>query len=180
MVRKLLIGLLLALTVIGAIAVWYVRTAAPVAASLIAKQLCTLVFTAELEPRYARELYFETLIGKAQRFFKHRINDYSVTVTGIGQKATALHRSGLGCTLMQSVTAHELPLTAVISVNAPPVAAIDHQVRATDFDQAALEQALDNAFAGPAQRNTLAVVVRHNGALVAQRYAPGVGPQTPL
>ncbi|MFK7915392.1 MAG: serine hydrolase domain-containing protein, partial [Pseudomonadales bacterium] len=47
-------------------------------------------------------------------------------------------------------------------------------------DQAALEQALDNAFAGPAQRNTLAVVVRHNGALVAQRYAPGVGPQTPL
>ena len=178
--RKLLISLLLAVTVIGAIAIWYVRNAAPVAAGLIAKQLCTLVFTTELEPERARKLYFETLIGKAQRFFKHRINDYSVTVTGIGQKATAQHRSGLGCTLTHDVTAHDLPLTAVVTVNGPPPAAIDHHARAASFDQVALEQALDSAFSGPASRNTLAVAIMHNGALVAERYAPDIGPQTAL
>ena len=180
MLPKVFIGLLIVLTVVGAIGVWYVRTAAPVAAGLIAKQLCSLVFVAKLEPEQARSLYFETLIGAAQRFFRHRINDYSVTVTGVGQKATAIHRSGLGCTLIHSITAHDLPLSPVITVSAPGPEAIDHQIRASNFDQTALEQALDVAFSGPPQRNTLAVVVMHKGALVAERYAPGIGSLTPL
>lgn len=180
MLRKFFIALLLILPVLGAIGVWYVRTASPVAAGLIAKQLCTLVFTAKLAPDHARSLYFETLIGPAQRFFRHRINDYSVTVTGIGQKATALHRSGLGCTLIHNMTAHDLPLTPVETIKAPPPQTIDHLARSSSFDQVALERALDTAFAGPAQRNTLAVVVLYQGALVAERYATGIDAATPL
>jgi CubicO group peptidase (beta-lactamase class C family) len=47
----------------------------------------------------------------------------------------------------------------------------------------ALQAALDRAFAEPAappHRYTKAVVVVHDGKIVAERYAPGIGVDTPL
>jgi CubicO group peptidase (beta-lactamase class C family) len=51
------------------------------------------------------------------------------------------------------------------------------------IDPAALERAVDATFAEPDPLRpvrTLAVVVVHGGAIVAERYATGVGPDTPL
>lgn len=184
MLRKLFIGLLLTLTIVGAMGVWYVRSAAPVATGLIAKQLCTLVFESRLPPQRARALYFRTLIGRAERFFQHQIDPHqpAVTVTGIGARARAIHRPGLGCTLLYPADAdpRQLALTPVVTINREANAAIDYGIRAAAFDQRALEQALDSAFNGQSERNTLAVAVMHQGQLVAERYASGVTATTPL
>ncbi|HTF32620.1 MAG TPA: serine hydrolase [Myxococcota bacterium] len=54
---------------------------------------------------------------------------------------------------------------------------------ASDGDAARLSRALDEAFSEPELarlRRTRAVVVVHGGRIVAERYAPGFGPQTPL
>ncbi|MGI9328280.1 MAG: serine hydrolase domain-containing protein [Pseudomonadales bacterium] len=184
MLRKLFIGLLLTLTIVGAMGVWYVRSAAPVASGLIAKQLCTLVFESRLTPRRARALYFRTLIGPAERFFQHEIDPQqpAVSVAGAGAQARAIHRPGLGCTLAYPPDADpgQLVLSPVVTINRGASTAIDHGVRAAAFDQSALEQALDSAFNGESERNTLAIAVMHQGKLVAERYASGITAATPL
>jgi CubicO group peptidase (beta-lactamase class C family) len=59
---------------------------------------------------------------------------------------------------------------------------LDAAHRDAAFDVAALDAAIDAAFAEPegGGRNTLAVVVLHDGRLVAERYADGITPATPL
>ncbi len=56
---------------------------------------------------------------------------------------------------------------------------LDTVWRDSHFDAAALDAALDLAFTDDG-RNTLAALVLHDGRLVAERYAEGVTPETPL
>lgn len=179
--RGLLIIALLVGPLAGGIGIWYVRTAAPVGAGLIAKQLCTLVFESRLAPERARQLYFKTLLGPIERIFRHAVTeqDRSVRVTGGGASALARHREGLGCTLIHAA-APASQLQPVTLASPRPREAIDAAARAQHFDGAAIEAALDEAFAGPAGRNTLAVAALYDGALIAERYAPGITPVTPL
>jgi CubicO group peptidase (beta-lactamase class C family) len=179
--RGLLIAALLAGPLAGGIGIWYVRTAAPVGAGLMAKQLCTLVFESRLPPERARQLYFKTLLGPVERIFEHRVvaEDRSVRITGGGAHALARHRDGLGCTLIHD-GAPPSELQPVTLAGPRPREAIDAAVRGRHFDGDAIEAALDAAFAGPRGRNTLAVAALFDGALVAERYAPGVTPVTPL
>ena len=90
----------------------------------------------------------------------------------------AVHREGLGCTLAIGATIAALKDTAP---DLPPVP--QAQVLVDGPPEAALEQALDDAFAdrGRGQsRRTRAVVILHRGRIVAERYAPGFGTDTPL
>ena len=60
-------------------------------------------------------------------------------------------------------------------------AAVDPAVLGVDPDK--LKQALDDAFAEPGPdnpRKTRAVAVVYDGQLVAERYAPGFGPEMPI
>ncbi|MCK1675800.1 serine hydrolase [Bradyrhizobium sp. 150] len=106
--------------------------------------------------------------------------DVTVTLFGIG-RSHAVYREGLGCTLehgggitdvtlppddRQPALLPEIAGTAVVSPQSPELSA-----------------ALDRAFAEPPSppfRRTRAIVVMKSGRIIAERYADGIGPETPL
>jgi len=107
----------------------------------------------------------------------------SVSTTIFGASPSrAIYREGYGCTLVYPGAKY---------LRLPPPAAIDapssrSELAGTSVVQATdpqLVRALDRAFAeseiGP-RRWTQAVVVVHGGRVIAERYAPGYGVDTPL
>lgn len=87
----------------------------------------------------------------------------------------AVYRDGLGCTLTPDGTLAAVPSgVGPTSPPDPPITAANSAVRA----------AIDAVFAEPAadgvRRNTKAVVVMRDGKIIGERYAPGIGPATPL
>jgi len=90
-------------------------------------------------------------------------------------KRKAAYHPGFGCTLVYDGA----PVHAVTGTSAAPAAPPSIPVQ---YD-ARFDKALDWAFAEPDPahlRLTRAVVVLHNGRIVAERYAPGIGRDSPL
>jgi hypothetical protein len=104
----------------------------------------------------------------------------TVAMAGIVEQ-NAVYRPGYGCTLVHDRAA---ALQAPLVERPPsPEMAMDRPHRESAFDAARLEAAVDRAFEPDPDRpplNTLAVVVLHDGRLVAERYAAGVSPETRL
>jgi CubicO group peptidase (beta-lactamase class C family) len=103
----------------------------------------------------------------------------------------AIFRDGFGCTRINRGTAADLPAaSAVPSIPPPDPAAlwpegerVDLATPPDEIDLPALNAAVASAFAEPDPahpRNTRALVVVHRGRIVAERYAPGFGTDTPL
>ena len=152
----------------------------PSGIGITAKQACSLSFVSGLDTDTARGMYTAPLLGDIDNHVSVNVDRYTGEVTasvyGLFTQR-AIYRDGLGCTLVHGNAALEtdtglLPLTAeAMSLNA------EH--RDGNFDVAALDAALDAAFTDDG-RNTLGVVVLHQGELVAERYADGVTTFTPL
>lgn len=164
-----------------ALAVWFsarrvwpfARRIASVACSYKAKALASALFVSklDLDPDSAPEVADEAY--RLMRLFRAEVDREKKTVTvsfyGL-QPRVAAWRPGFGAALTRGALA-DLPAP----VPAP---------RAADLPSrplAALAPVLDAAFAerGP-RRRTRAVVVLKDGAVAAERYAPGFGPETPL
>jgi hypothetical protein len=124
----------------------------------------------------------------------------SATARTLFTTRTAVHRDGLGSALVlpggpdeAALRAQALPgpseeTLAALAARPWPLgdAGIDPaaEARAQGVDEAALARALENAFrepdpAAPTIR-TRALLVLHEGRIVAERYAPGFGPETRL
>jgi CubicO group peptidase (beta-lactamase class C family) len=162
----------------------YVRRTRPisVATGTIAQTLCTEVFVSRLT---AEEVYRETL---APDLGSRLIADYvhwsvdhqrqTVTADWFGRfTSTAVYRGAAGCLLWRDHPA-SLPAPVLVPFTAQwqPGIAGPQIVEPSD---PALIRALDSVFADP-ERHIKAIVVVKNGQLVAERYAPGVGIDTPL
>ena len=98
-----------------------------------------------------------------------------VTTTWVGRFASsAAYRQGHGCSLGE--VSDEAPVLAEAASkdgSSLPVTPTDTK----------LTQALDRAFAEPSAppyRRVRAIVVMHDGKIIAERYAQGIGPDTPL
>ncbi len=118
-----------------------------------------------------------------------------VSVTNAGADATALgfirlravHRHGLGCTLLPD-GARETPLPNGVNLlrqtfdpRSPwPVGDSDPPSTPAPEVTTAIARAFAEPDASRPTRLTTAVVVAHDGQLIAERYAPGYGPQTPM
>ncbi len=161
----------------------FVRVAAPVGTALAAKQLCSLAYVSGLNREFARAAYVDPHVRQLSMSLDVRYDDSARSVETLGfglWSARARHRPGLGCTLLHPDTRFEelaLPRMAAVPVS------IDRDHARARFDVTALERALDTAFADPRggpPRHTLAVVVLHEGRLVAERYAAGVDEDTAL
>lgn len=155
----------------------------PSGTGILAKQLCSMVFVSELDADYARSVYLDPLLGGAGGIMAVNLDEEAGTVTaavgGLFWKQQAVHRDGLGCTLVHGDRSFDPDLAVPPSQDFQPLA-LDVNHRATHFDVDSLIAAIDGAFDDPAndRRNTLGVAVLHQGRLIGERYAHGAGPET--
>ena len=188
---------LLALTVIATVVLpaRFVMQAGTVGAGYAAKQICSGVFVARLPEQFVVNtdvLPRLATVGPLAELLGYEV-DYKqreVLARMLGQKVTAQHRAGYGCTLNQ--TDHPPLFTFVTAaddvskqlhgteVASAPIGDAARAARAGN--KPALQAALDTAFMEPPEggRNTLAVVVMHRGQVVAERYGAPVTATTPM
>lgn len=152
----------------------------PSGIGITAKQACSLSFVSGLDTDTARAMYTAPLLGDIDKHVSVNVDRYTgevaASVYGLFTQR-AIYREGLGCTLVHG-TAELDTDTGLIPLTAEPMS-LNAEHRDANFDAAALNAALDAAFTDDG-RNTLGVVVLHEGELVAERYADGVTAFTPL
>lgn len=167
----------------GAFAMWFYRPdlAVKVGTASTAETLCAgifisgldadRVFNEEVRPQRGLQILLKRLRYTVDS--KRR----QVTTTWAGRiHSVASYREGYGCTLGDVRTDAPVSPPHVSASNndpATPIAPIN----------TALSEALDRAFAEPPHppyRQVRAVVIMRDGAVIAERYARGIGPNTPL
>ncbi len=146
-----------------------------------AKVLCSGVFVSGRDPDAVRGSELERfwyLQGEVDR------EAGAVTSSTLGfASTTAVHREGVGCTLANGSTPEQLRENPPSVPDLDPASPLPTAEDLSPEVREALKNALDAAFSEPAperRRNTRAVVVLHRGRLVAEAYAEGFGPGTPL
>jgi CubicO group peptidase (beta-lactamase class C family) len=159
------------------------------ALGFVAKVTCSQVFVGGLAPAAAiAELPDEPLAKLVRTTVDTSGGRVRASIPGIAVR-TARHHPGLGCTL--------LPLKGELTIfppqpRTPPLTAAHAQLPWPDGERVLrdipeelsatqLRSALARAFAEPdraAARTTRAVIVVYRGQIVAERYAPGFGPET--
>ncbi|KWV57575.1 serine hydrolase [Bradyrhizobium macuxiense] len=162
------------------------RDVPKVATGFVVGILCSETFVTGLDP--ARNFSETTeampgvgLITWAMNYQVDRVTkDVTVTLFGLG-RSHAVYREGMGCTLDHGEAFADGPLPP-----ATPQAASLPEIAGPSLvapQSPQLAAALDRAFAEPAQppfRRTRAIVVMKDGHIVAERYADGIGIETPL
>jgi CubicO group peptidase (beta-lactamase class C family)/uncharacterized membrane protein YkvA (DUF1232 family) len=160
---------------------WYTWRVAHVATGFAAKTVCSGVFVSGRTPEavVAEDIdaYRNPALAPVRVAIDRERGVATARFLGLAARE-AVHREGFGCTLAIGTSVDALKAAAP---ELPPAA------RASVLDRVppdpALEQALDEAFADPASappRRTRAIVIVQRGRIVAERYAPGFGPDVPL
>lgn len=181
-ILKIVLGLLL-VAVLGS-ALWLGTAGRPLlrlATGSVSRGLCDAVFVSQVDPEGVfREQHAPQMRAIAwairSRVDRERREVRTSVLGAFG--ARAVFRPGLGCLLMHG----DGPAPEAAGFEPEPIASPypDHTVASED---PAIRAAIDRAFAEPDPahpRNTKAVVVLHDGRLIAERYAPGYGPDTPI
>ncbi len=189
MKRRHLILILASTTALCALALTAARArdVPKIATGFVANVVCTETFVSGLEPA---RVFTETLsampgtglIAWALDFRVDRTRkDVTVTLFGLGRSHAVYRGEGLGCYLDHGAAVADISAPAADARPAllPDIAG--PSVVAPSSPQLAV--ALDRAFAEPdpsTPRHTRAIVVMKDGRVVAERYADGVGIDTPL
>ena len=179
--RKVFLILALLLTIGAAFLVHSLRPIAAAGSAYAAKALCSGVFVTGLNPdRVAAEEY-ESLDDAFKRLSRRVDVPAKVVETsmlGLG-KAKAQFDPITGCSLFQSDQFPKRDVNVQRGQFTPlPTSNLDPSI-----DQSLLAEALETGFADSSEgmpKTTRAIVVIKNGAVVAERYAEGIGPDTPL
>jgi CubicO group peptidase (beta-lactamase class C family) len=161
-----------------------------VATGFVAHTVCSKTFVSGLDPQ---TVFSETADRRGIRRLRwvlryhldrgHNIVDASVA--GLFGSRAAFH-DGLGCVLLHGREEPYILKSDIaalkVAKGAPLLAEIAGPV-VVEPANARLKAALDHAFEEPASppfRRTKAVVVVRDGAVIAERYAAGIGVDTPL
>jgi CubicO group peptidase (beta-lactamase class C family) len=155
-----------------------------------AQIMCSAVFMTGLDPEVAAESvgYFISPYAERGKVGKPVIDRAarSVHITlPNGVRRTARYLGDQGCVIMPG-GGGELAFKPAVIRRAPisaseswPAGGRGPEAPAAGVDAAKVKQAVDAAFASP-EGLTAAVVVAHRGRLIAERYADGITPETPL
>jgi CubicO group peptidase (beta-lactamase class C family) len=190
--RTRIIGVVLA-TIILALcaAVWFfahISRGIRVGTGLVSQTLCSGVFVSGVDPD---QLYAEaikpipgqTRLAKRLHYEVDRKGG-QVTATWAGEfESRSVYNDGFGCTLVRG--AEPRFASTGMGGNSAEVASVAKASASFEIESPTpeLEVALDRAFAEtnqPPIRRVKAIVILHDGKIVAERYAPGYGADTPL
>jgi CubicO group peptidase (beta-lactamase class C family) len=150
-----------------------------VAPNLVSHQLCSAVFVAGLDPdAYYRQALAPDL-AMFEPFMRHDVDrarhEVTATLAG-GFQSRAVYRGAEGCLVVQGPTRQPAAASLQSPAVLPPIAG-PRIVTPTD---PALVAALDHEFAARPLSVTNAVVIVRDGRVIAERYAPGYGVDTPM
>ena len=157
------------------------RTVVDVACGYKSKVLCTAIFASgrPLDPQRADEIAADSYwILRPFRAVVDATAESVTTSLGGLRPRTAVHRRGFGATLLPRQLS-----------NAPSLAALEQRPSSARADRLRgavrpeVQRIVDRSFEEPnaaRRRRTHAVVVVHDGHIVAERYARGVTADTPL
>lgn len=178
------IVLALSAVILAAAALWLATTGKDlfrIATASVSRGLCDAAFVSGVDPdRVFGEESAPMMrgIGWAISYRVDRArHEARASILG-GFAARAVFRPGLGCLVMHGGG----PVPEAEGFMPAPIASPFPAGRVESSDPA-IRQALDRAFAEPDPahpRRTKAVVILHDGRLIAERYAPGYGPDTPI
>jgi CubicO group peptidase (beta-lactamase class C family) len=172
------------LVIVAAVMHWRPDQALKAASGLAAHNLCSATFIAGLDPQAtADELVKPMLPGFVRSQLRFNIDPVSksveASVAGLAPMR-AVFTSGYGCRLaLDSTFSGPLPLIPR-AASAPDMFVADNLVVTRD---AGINAALDDEFKDSANepaRYVKAIVIVKDGRVVAERYAPGFGIDTPL
>ncbi len=191
MIKKLLLFAAVGAAAVLLYGAFWLQTAAHVGAGFAAKVTCSLVLNSGQDAAGSVREYVSAETAPLGRLLGVSMLEHGAEGVGLlAIRVRAVHRPGLGCTLLPGDSEASLALPGGIADARPildpampwPLGGGGPVARAP----AAIEAALDRAFEEPQPsaaghvRRTTAVVVAHDGQLIAERYAPGYGPETPM
>lgn len=166
------------------------ETALRVATGSVSQFLCTGTFVSGEDPDTVYADIFKPLAGAALvewglAWDVDRARRQVRTRFAGGFESLSVHRDGQGCILLHGADRQQARQTVEVARTLPSKAGARAKsvAPADPALAAALAAALERAFAETGQtpaRRTKAVAVLYDGRLVAERYAPGFGPETPL
>ena len=195
--RRVTLAVLLlgAAGMVTAVVVFRPGQAVRVATGLVSHTLCSETFVAGLDPDQTFAETVSTMPGirRLVPWLHYRVDraarDVSTTLGGRFEMRAVYH-DGVGCTVVHPASvsaATPLPApSAAASMNAAGAPGAGRDIAGPAVVEPAsepLRAALDRVFAEPAGgpvRGTKAVVVVHDGRVVAERYAPGYALDTPM
>jgi CubicO group peptidase (beta-lactamase class C family) len=162
--------------------------------NMTALELCSKAFISGLDPA---RVFADSIADRAgqryiARYLRYEVDtgrrDARVRLGLLGLvRATAQFHPGLGCIVIHGGAPANLPTPAQLMAAGSNADALLPEIAGPEVVAATdprLAQAVNQAFSepGPAgvPRRTKAVVVIHGGHVIAERYAPGYGVDTPL
>jgi CubicO group peptidase (beta-lactamase class C family) len=183
------VGLLPAVLVAAAI-VYRPDRAIRVATGVVAHNVCSKTFVSGLDPQ---TVFSETTerdgLRRLRALLRFQIDRAAMTVDAsvFGMlDSHAVYHEGFGCVLRHGAREPTIPKSDIDALRRPKSPPLLAEIAGPEivapFDPA-LKAALDHAFEEPAEppfRRTKAVVVVHDGKVIAERYAAGIGVNTPL
>jgi len=156
--------------------------ASAVATGYVSHQLCSAAFVSRVEPEQFYREAIAPVLAPVGFLSGHQVDreraQVSASFAGLAE-ARAVDRGPLGCLVLHG--APPGPVSLAPHTPAPALLLEIAGPKVVEPAQPALKQALDRVFAenaAPPYRNTKAVVVVHNGRVIAERYAPGYGVDT--
>jgi CubicO group peptidase (beta-lactamase class C family) len=188
--RKLIAGALILAVPAAFCAINRPDRAIRVATGYVAHNVCSQAFVSGLDPQ---TVFSEATDRAGIRRLRWGLN-YHLDRTGQTVDASlaglfgshAVFHDGFGCVLLHgSTTPYFLrsDIDALKAAKSPPLLLEIAGPAVVEPSDPNLKAALDHAFEEPSIspfRRTKAVVVVHNGSVIAERYADGVGVDTPL
>ena len=183
------VGLLLTASV-GACVIFRPDRALRVATGVVAHNVCSKAFVSGLDPQ---TVFSETVerdgLRRLRRMLRFQIDRDARTVDASAAwmfGSHAVYHEGFGCVLRHGPREPYVLRSDVDALKAPKSPPLLDEIAGPDVvapTNPALKAALDHAFEEPAEppfRRTKAVVVVHDGKVIAERYASGIGVDTPL
>ena len=153
--------------------------AARVATGTTAHDLCSEAFVSGLDPAqvFAENIKPRPGLSLIAPLLNYEVDreqgEVRADLAG-GFTSRAIYRGTVGCALVKEPSVHGLPPPP-----APPLEASPKQPASSPALQAALDEAFAENPRG-APRATKAVLIVHRNHLLAERYALGYGPETPI